>query len=176
MPLSSQPLGYSFAALQPGTLLFDDAVRLYLTIWPGDTQGVSDFFTRYAALPDYHGFVALHGGALAGFGFGTRSLPDAWWHDRVTAQVGAEHPALYDAWVLVDLAVAPAHRGKGLGGALMETLLAAQPCPRALLSTEVGNATARRLYERHAGATCTPASPSTRAISRTWSCVESWRA
>ncbi len=33
--------------------------------------------------------------------------------------------------------------------ALMETLLAAQPCPRALLSTEVNNAGARRLYERH---------------------------
>ena len=31
----------------------------------------------------------------------------------------------------------------------METLLAAQPCPRALLSTEVSNTTARRLYERH---------------------------
>ena len=49
----------------------------------------------------------------------------------------------------MDLAVAQEARGRGIGGALMETLLAAQPCPRALLSTEVANATARRLYERH---------------------------
>ncbi len=150
MPLTNQPpSGYSFAPLQPGAPSFDDAVRLYLATWSGDTQTISDFFTRYAALPDYHGLVALREGALAGFGFGTRSMPGNWWHDRVAAQVGAEHPALQDAWVLVDLAVAPEHRGKGLGGALMEALLAAQPCPRALLSTEVNNAGARRLYERH---------------------------
>lgn len=148
-PICQPPSGYSFAPLQPGTPHFDDAVRLYLTIWPGGAHGISDFFTRYAALPDYHGMVALRDGALAGFGFGTRSLPGNWWHDRVAAQVGAEHPALRDAWVLVDLAVAQEYRGKGLGGALMEALLAAQPCPRALLSTEVSNASARRLYERH---------------------------
>ncbi len=143
------PPGYSFAPLRPGAPYFDDAVRLYLSIWPGDTHSISDFFTRYAALPDYHGLVALHNGALVGFGFGARSLTGNWWHDRVAAQVGAHHPALRDAWVLVDLAVAPGHRDKGVGSALMETLLAAQPCPRALLSTEVNNAGARRLYERH---------------------------
>lgn len=150
MPLISQlPLGYTFAPLQPGAPAFDDAVRLYLTTWSGDTQTISDFFTRYAALPDYQGLVALCEGAVAGFGFGTRSLLGNWWHDKVAAQIGADHPALQDAWVLVSLAVAPEHRGKGLGGALMEALLAAQPCPHALLSTDVSNAGARRLYERH---------------------------
>jgi ribosomal protein S18 acetylase RimI-like enzyme len=111
--------------------------------------GITDFFTRYAALPDYHGLAALRQGALVGFGFGARSLPGQWWHDRVAAQVGMEHPALQDAWTLVDLAVAPEVRSRGIGSALMEALLAAQPCPRALLSTEVSNAGARRLYERH---------------------------
>jgi len=149
---SEPPSGYHFAPLTPGTPRFADAVRLYLTIWPGDTQSITDFFTRYAALPEYHGLAAVPDGAeeeLAGFGFGTRSLPGNWWHERVAAQVGAEHPALQDAWTLVDLAVAAPHRGKGIGGALLEALLAAQPCPRALLSTEVSNAGAQRLYERH---------------------------
>jgi ribosomal protein S18 acetylase RimI-like enzyme len=148
---SDPPPGYSFAPLHPATPLFSDAVRLYVATWPNDggAAGISDFFARYAVLLDYHGLVALHAGALAGFGFGARSLPGQWWHDRVAAQVGVEHPALQDVWALVDLAVAPEQRGKGVGAALMEALLAAQPCPRALLSTEVSNAGARRLYERH---------------------------
>ena len=158
-PMTTEPpTGYHFAPLTPGTPRFADAVRLYLTLWPGDTPTITDFMTRYAALPAYHGLVALYDGeggpqgateAFAGFGFGARSLPGSWWHERVASQVGADHPALQDAWGLVDLAIAPEHRDKGLGGALMETLLAAQPCPRALLSTEVSNAGARRLYERH---------------------------
>ncbi len=152
--ITEPPVGYHFAPLTPGTPHFAHAVLLYLTIWPADggVATITDFFTRYAALPDYHGLVALpddHAEELAGFGFGARSLPGDWWHERLAAHVGVEHPALQDAWGLVDLAVAPQHRDKGIGGALMETLLAAQPCPRALLSTEVSNAGARRLYERH---------------------------
>ncbi len=148
---SDPPPGFGFAPLQPGMPVFADAVRLFLATWPseGGVVGITDFFTRYAALPDYHGLVALREGALVGFGFGARSLPGQWWHDRVATQVGVEHPALQDAWTLVDLAVASEVRSRGIGSALMEALLAAQPCPRALLSTEVSNAGARRLYERH---------------------------
>jgi ribosomal protein S18 acetylase RimI-like enzyme len=152
MPSTSEPpIGYIFAPLQPGAPTFDDAVRLYLATWPGEQEEeIRGFFTRYAALPDYHGFVALRdGGAAVSFGFGARSLPGNWWHDKVAAQVGAEHAALRDAWVLVDLATAPAERGHGVGGALLAALLAAQPCARALLSTQVSNTGARRLYERH---------------------------
>ncbi len=144
------PPGYSFAPLRLGAPFFDDAVRLYVATWPDDggALGITDLFTRYAALPDYHGLVALRDDALVGFGLGARSALGQWWHDRVAAQVGAQHPALQDVWALVDLAVAPEHRGHGVGSALMGALLAAQPCPRALLSTEVSNTGARRLYER----------------------------
>ena len=135
--------------LLPGTALFADAMRLYLETWPSEALSVTNFFTRYAATPDYHGLAALREGKLVGFGMGARSLLGDWWHDQVAARVGIDHPALQDAWALVDLAVAPEHRGRGVGSALMEALLAEQPCPRALLSTEVVNAGARRLYERH---------------------------
>jgi len=146
---ATPPLGVIFAPLLPDTPEFDAAVRLYCAIWPDDAVGITAFFTRYAGLLDYHGLAALRDGRLVGFGFGVRSLPGNWWHDRVAEQVGSEHPALRGAWCLVDLAVAPEERGRGIGGALMEALLAAQPCPRALLSTEVANAGARRLYVRH---------------------------
>jgi len=151
MPSATEPpTGYRFAPLQPGTSHFDDAVRIASAAWPHEADGIADFFTRYAALPGYHGLVALRAdGATVGHGLGARSLSGDWWHDTVATQVGAEHPALQDAWALVNLAVAPEARGQGTGGALMETLLAAQPCPRALLSTEVSSTTARRLYERH---------------------------
>ncbi len=143
------PPDVRFAPLEPGGPWFDDAVRLYCATWPDDEGAITEFFTRYARMLDYHGLVAVRDGRLAGFGFGVRSLPGNWWHDKVAEQVGPEHPALRDAWTLVDLAVAPEERGRGIGGALMEALLAAQPCPRALLSTEVDNVTARQLYERH---------------------------
>lgn len=152
MPLATPgqpPAGYTFTPLLPGTRLFGDAMRLYAQTWPDDPGVISDFFARYARLPDYHGLAALDGQLLVGFGFGARSESGQWWHDRVAERVGADHPALQDAWGLVDLAVASEHRGRGIGSALMETLLAAQPCPRALLSTEAANTGAQRLYLRY---------------------------
>jgi len=136
-----------FAADAPA---LDDAVRLYVQQWPDSWDAIHAFITRYAKAPDFQGRIArLADGTAIGMGFGVRSLPGNWWHKRVAAEVGATHPALQDAWVLVDLVVEAAYRGQGIGSALMETLLWEQPCPRALLSTEVDNAGARRLYERH---------------------------
>lgn len=129
---------------------FDEVVGIYLEVFGGDEESVREFITRYATtLPDWRGHVARIGEQVAGMGFGTRSLPGQWWHDRVAVEVGAEHPALQDAWVLVDLAVRPAFRNRGIGAAIMSALLASQPWPRALLSTEVANAGARRLYTRN---------------------------
>ena len=128
---------------------FDEVIRIYLAVFGGEEVGVREFITRYATtLPDWRGYVARVGDQVAGMGFGTRSLPGQWWHDKVAEQVGGEHPALQGAWVLVDLAVRPAYRNRGIGAAIMNALLASQPWPRALLSTEVANAGARRLYTR----------------------------
>jgi ribosomal protein S18 acetylase RimI-like enzyme len=84
---------------------------------------------------------------VVGMGFGARSEPGQWWHDAVAAQVGSDHPALEDAWVLVELAVLPEHQGRGIGSALHDAILAAQPCARTLLSTELTNMRARAMYE-----------------------------
>jgi ribosomal protein S18 acetylase RimI-like enzyme len=46
------------------------------------------------------------------------------------------------------LAVIADQRGRGIGGRLHDALLAAQPCPRVLLSTGVHNRRARAMYER----------------------------
>lgn len=159
----SMTRGYTLAPFDAASPYFDEVVRIYLEAFGGDEDTIRAFVTRYAStLPDWRGYLALMGADVAGMGFGTRSLPGQWWHDRVAAEIGADHPALQDAWVLVDLAVRSTNRNRGIGAALLKTLLASQPCPRALLSTEVANAGARRFYERngwrylHAGLVFTP--------------------
>jgi ribosomal protein S18 acetylase RimI-like enzyme len=141
VPVSIQP----FDATSP---LLDDAVRVYTETWGREWDPSYALFARYAGLPDFRGFVARAGGATVGMGFGHRSLPGQWWHDAVAAHVGPANPALRDAWVLVELAVRAAWQGHGIGGLLHDALLDAQPLPRALLSTEVTNDRARRMYER----------------------------
>ncbi len=124
------------------------AVHVYTETWPANEEEIRDFIRRYAGYPGFRGYVALLNNEVVGMGFGTRSLPEQWWHDKVAAHVGPDHPALQDAWVLVDLAVLPAYRSHGIGSFLHNALLASLPYRSALLSTEVSNAGARRLYER----------------------------
>jgi len=136
-------------AFAAGSPLLNGAVRVYTRTWGREWEASHAFIARYARYAGFRGFVALRDDAVVGMGFGARSEKDQWWHQKVAAQVGADHPALHNAWVLVELAVLPAFRGQGIGSLLHDTLLAAQPCPRTLLSSEVSNARARALYERN---------------------------
>ena len=146
----TNPPPFTLEPFDASSPTFDEVIRIYLEVFGGDEAGTRGFIARYATtLPDWRGLVAHVSGRVAGMGFVVRSLPGQWWHDRVAAQVGASHPALQDVWVLVDLAVRPAYQNRGIGAAIMNTLLASQPWPRALLSTEVRNACARRLYTRN---------------------------
>lgn len=140
---------YTIHPFDAGSFLLHGAVRVYAETWEREWESSHAFVSRYARYPDFQGCVAIGDSAVIGMGFGARSEPGQWWHDRVAAHVGADHPALHDAWVLVELAVLPDYRGRGIGSALHDALLAAQPCPRALLSTEATNVRARALYERH---------------------------
>jgi GNAT superfamily N-acetyltransferase len=146
----SMTSGYTLEPFDAASPYFDEVVRIYLEAFGGEEDVIRAFIARYAStLPDWRGYVALIGAQVTGMGFGTRSLPGQWWHDRVAAEIGANHPALQDAWVLVDLAVRSAYRNWGIGATLLKTLLASQTCPRALLSPEVANVGAHRFYDRN---------------------------
>jgi GNAT superfamily N-acetyltransferase len=124
------------------------AAHVYVQTWKRGEDWALGFFSRQACAPGFVGYVALVDGDVVGMGFGSHSLPGQWWHDKVAARVGAGHPALQAAWVLVELAVLDSWRGMGIGGILHDRLLQAQPCPRTLLSTQVDNARARHMYEQ----------------------------
>jgi len=135
---------------KPGSPLFLEAIRVYHSTWGWSWEESYSFFTRYSRLPDFLGIVAVYGNQIAGMTFGALGRRGQWWFDKVAEHVEGRYknPALKDAWMLVELAVLREYRNMGIGTALHDTLLASQPYDRALLSTEVSNMGARRLYER----------------------------
>jgi GNAT superfamily N-acetyltransferase len=147
-----------FEAYTRTSPLLDEAVRVFTAVWPGRAPSATrTSFARYANYPDFRGFAAIDDGVVIGFGFGVRSRPGGGWHDQVAAHLGADHPALHEAWRLVELAVIEEQRGQGVGGGLYDALLGAQPCPRALLATYVTNHRARAMYARRGWYAISPA-------------------
>lgn len=138
---------YTFAALTSASPHLNDAIEMFAKTWDRPVEPARDFFIQQLQQPGLLGYVALDRDRVIGLGFGTAARPGQWWFDTVANQVGASHPALQDAWVLVELAIDTDYRHRGLGGYLHDRLLQEQPLPRALLSTQVGNLNARRMYE-----------------------------
>jgi len=129
--------------------LLQEAVRIYTTVWERDKEDSFFFFRKFAQYSHFYGFVAQVDERVVGMTFGTTSLPGQWWHDKVAAQVGADHPALHHAWVLTELAVLAAYRNQQIGAMLLDHVLDVQPFPNVLLSTQASNSKAQRFYERH---------------------------
>ncbi|HEY1369417.1 MAG TPA: GNAT family N-acetyltransferase [Gaiellaceae bacterium] len=85
---------------------------------------------------------------LAGFAYGYHGAPGQWWYERVAAALDRNGRTrwLGDGYFeLVELAVDPEFQRRGIGGRLHDTLLEPERGP-ALLSTQVDNGPARRLY------------------------------
>ena len=141
MPITYRP--YSADAL------LEDALAVYARVWPErDRNEARDNFTRYADYEGFLGLVAFDGDEPVGVAYGATSQPGVWWHDKAAAGLGADHPALQDAWRLVELAVVAEYRGQGIGGELHDRLLTGLPNARALICTAVHNRHARGIYER----------------------------
>lgn len=129
--------------------LIADALGVYARVWPDrDPEVARETFTRYTGYEDFHGFVAMLDNQPVGVGYGARSYPGVPWHDLVAPVFGLDHPAFQNAFRIVELAVVHEHQGRGIGGQLHDRLLAAQPCPRALISTGATNQRARSIYEQ----------------------------
>jgi ribosomal protein S18 acetylase RimI-like enzyme len=127
--------------------LLAPATKVYVSTWGFDPEDSLDFVTRYADYPGFYGLAALSEGNVVGMGFGVLSSPGHWWHDAVAKAVGADHPALQNAWVLVEICVLQEYRNQNIGSLVHDQLLKTQLYPRALLSTRMENNGARRFYE-----------------------------
>jgi GNAT superfamily N-acetyltransferase len=105
---------------------------------------------RYAARDGFRLVVASEGEAPAGVGLAVIAHPGDWWRDQVAAQLTAAEAKewLGDSVLeVVNLAVRPESRGRGLGAALHEALLTDAEAPTAVLTADTRATPARTLYE-----------------------------
>jgi ribosomal protein S18 acetylase RimI-like enzyme len=95
---------------------------------------------------------------LIGFAYLRRCLPGQWWHNAVAPplrQAGLDF-WLDDSYQLVELAVHLGYQRRGIGSDLLDTLIAALPGERLLLSTSAAETPAARLYVERGWQTLLP--------------------
>jgi GNAT superfamily N-acetyltransferase len=106
---------------------------------------------RYATRVGFRLALAIIDDAPAGVGLAVIGRPGDWWRDQVVSRI---EPAEAARWFgdgvleLVHLAVRPEDRGRGLGAALHDALLANASVPTAALSADPAPTPARHLYEK----------------------------
>lgn len=109
---------------------------------PADAVRAIDRMWGYLDGRDFTAFIAVEDDHLVGFAYGVT--------DSVCAALHPGPSAPAEAFEMVELAVVPAYQGRGIGRALNDSLLAAAPSPRLLLTHP--DAPARESYRRWAWA------------------------
>ena len=116
---------------------------------PDQASWRADLWDRHRARDGFRLVTAYDDDALLGFGWAYVGERGQYWTERVLALLPA---AVSEAWVgghleVVELATAPEWRGQGIGGRLLDLLVADRGSRTALLSTAVDEADpAVRLY------------------------------
>lgn len=137
----------------------DDVVAVYAAAFSGPpyeegSAARSRFAPRWlahAAAPGWRGMGAWVDGGLVGFAYGHAARPGLPWVDAVLARLAPSTQAKWcaDAFLLCELAVAPAHRGLGIGSALHDAVIEGAPHATALLTTlDDRSTTGAQLYAR----------------------------
>jgi GNAT superfamily N-acetyltransferase len=133
--------------------VLDEVIDLYLDVRRGlgDNSSINsraafvDRTTRQAGQDGFGGVLARVGGTLVGFAFGVPLPPGGWWGGR------AEPPPMEilaaPKFAVIEIDVAEPWRGRGIGRALHDRLLADRPEPYAILTTAPGRP-ARAMYAR----------------------------
>lgn len=134
---------HSFALLE--------AARIYHTVWPDPNTRYVDvvaMLNRHAGYPGFAGLLAREStGRAVAMAYGHTTCPGQWWHDRVEPELPPESAGwLDDCFVLVELAVLPEYRRRGIARGLLERLLRSRTEARAALSTQEDNEPALALY------------------------------
>lgn len=124
--------------------------QLYQLIWE---ENADDFLTRlerHATYPGYHGIVAMDGQTVVGFAYGYTSAPGQYYHELLKEALSNNNQTgwLEDCFEFVELAVHSSVRKIGLGRRLVKRLEEHIPNQAAILTTQMNNTPARKLYEQ----------------------------
>jgi len=132
-------------------LRLPEILRLYAAEYrlaPQAARERETIMRRHLGRRRFKALFALEGNDLLGFAYGYAGGPGEYWYDLVHR---AMPPPMRAEWMgehfeFVELLVAPAARGQGIGSALHDRLLAGRPEPVALLTVRANNTPALALY------------------------------
>lgn len=124
---------------------------VYAAAFPDYDLGDHEYrTTRQAASPGFETVLAWDGDVLAGMVYGLPlSAQSTWWED-----IDPPRPADFTTesgtrtLAVIDLAVLPSHRGRGLAHRLMDELLTGREEERATLATAPQDTEVQAMYER----------------------------
>ena len=109
----------------------------------------SEVFAGHLDRPGFRALVLPHpDGRLLGYAYGYTSAPGQWWHDQVAAHLddAGRHRWLGDCFEVAYLGLLGEARGRGLGGRLLDQLLAGLPHRTSALTVATANEHGQRLY------------------------------
>ncbi|SNZ03479.1 Acetyltransferase (GNAT) family protein [Terribacillus aidingensis] len=132
--------------------LIVSAAAFYQEAWQVEDATIAPRFVRHSTYPGYCGLVQLdEKGNIVGLVYGYISKQGQYYHDLLHSalQENGKSSWLEDCFEIVELAVSPTMRGKGIGTSLLTQVLAAVPNQTAILTTREKNTGAIRLYERN---------------------------
>ena len=150
MWLTDAQLGMELLPLRPGTAHFRAALRLYERIHGEGAASTEARFRRHGRDDSYRGRVAVDDrGSVVGLAYGRDSKPGGRYHrllrDALSEPASSEW--LADAFELVELAVAPAARRRGVATTLIETVLDGTDRRVAVLTAKRHDECARGFYD-----------------------------
>lgn len=113
-------------------------------------QLAAEILPRHAEREDFKLLLAVEAEEIVGFIYGYSGAHGQQWEDWLAARIPAP---LYAEWfhshfAVTEFCVRPAFQGRGIGGALHDTLLAGLPHERAVLTAHRADTRARHLYAR----------------------------
>ncbi|WP_367617761.1 GNAT family N-acetyltransferase [Shouchella xiaoxiensis] len=124
--------------------------ELYARVWGSEVETARVKIARYQT---YSGFKAVllvsNKEELIGFAYGYTSSPGQYYHDLLAAALTADRRQwLDDCFEFVELVVDKAMRRLGGGRILVQSLMEATDCQKALLTTQMANQPAITLYKQ----------------------------